>query len=102
VVSSQKTSLKLLMALIPNQGSLLSDSSQISGILQVPTGFEPTIHNKNKTVPAYLIGKELFLTFPTDGEGNSTIHQHLQVGLGRHLTFCDCLNELRRYERQFR
>ena len=52
-------------------------------------------------VPTLLIEK-LFLIVPAKREIKASIHQHLQVGLGRHLTFRYRLNERRRYERQFR
>ena len=54
-----------------------------------------------KNAGRQLGAEELLLTFPTDGEGNSTIHQHLQVGLERRLAFCCRFNERRRYEGKF-
>ena len=49
-----------------------------------------------------LVEEKLFLIVPAKGESNATVHQHLQVGLDRHLTFCDRFNERRRHEGQFR
>ena len=46
-----------------------------------------------------LLDEKLFLIVPAKGQSIATIHQHLQVGRNRHLTFRHCLSERRRYER---
>jgi hypothetical protein len=40
-----------------------------------------------------LVGEKVFIILPPKGNRKATIHQHLQVGVGGHLTFRDRLNE---------